>query len=153
MTLAFPVGDDSVLIDEADLPLVQRYSWRIKFSKDGGRKYAQGPSGYFMHRMILNAPRGAQVDHINGNSLDNRRANLRLCTAQQNQANTGPRTGRFKGVSQTKHGTFRAVIHFHRKQISLGSFANEVDAARAYDSAAEELFGGYARLNNPAAAQ
>jgi hypothetical protein len=100
-----------------------------------------------MHCLILDAKPGQQVDHINGNSLDNRRANLRLATPTENRANTGKRRGgvsRYKGVSW-HHGRWAARIGDRW----LGQYPTEEDAARAYDAAAVEAWGVYARLNLP----
>ena len=123
---------------------------------------AGGESGYvyrvtggkyiFMHRLIMNAPPGKVVDHFNANRQDNRRANLRLCSQAQNIR--GRRkfrgTSQFKGVSWNKRiRKWVASIFCDGKYIWLGHFGDEVEAARAYDKAARELFGEYARLNFP----
>lgn len=93
------------------------------------------------------------VDHINGNGLDNRRSNLRLATAFQNLANMAirPHTSQYKGVSYYKHRTsykkWVAEIRCNRKRVRLGAFESEIEAARAYNEAAKNLFGEFARLN------
>jgi hypothetical protein len=106
-----------------------------------------------MHREIMQAPPGKVVDHINGNRLDNRKCNLRLCTRRQNLRNAAKRPGcqsQFKGVSfDRRHNRWFATIWFEGRSISLGSFLDEVEGARAYDRAALELFGEYAWLNFP----
>ena len=106
-----------------------------------------------MHRMLLNAPPGLLVDHINNNGLDNRRSYLRLCTRAQNALNQRPRRGtssRYKGVGWDKSKKkFRASITHHYKRIHLGYFDDEIDAAKAYDKKAKELFGEFAYLNFP----
>jgi hypothetical protein len=93
------------------------------------------------------------VDHINGDGLDNRRANLRIVTAQQNNWNRRfRRTGRSKYTGVTWDGRrdkWRADIYENRRKIFLGHFAEEEEAARAYDSAAKENRGEYAVLNFP----
>ena len=107
-----------------------------------------------MHRFVTGASGGRRVvvDHINGNGLDNRRENLRICTNQQNQGNAKARRGssQFKGVSR-KGNRWIAYIQFNRKFRSLGSFESEHDAALAYDAAALECFGEFAALNFPEA--
>jgi hypothetical protein len=93
----------------------------------------------------------AFIDHINGNGLDNRRENLRPCTAAQNAANRAlrrdARTG-FKGV-RAKGGKWLARIQASGVRRHLGSFETPEDAAKAYDAAAIESFGQFARLNFP----
>ncbi len=106
-----------------------------------------------MHRLILNAPKGLFVDHIDHNGLNNRKSNLRLCTNQQNLRNKLPKPGcssKYKGVSWSKaRNKFRAKIVHNGKAIHLGYFDSEIDAARAYDKKAHEVFGEFAYLNFP----
>lgn len=104
-----------------------------------------------MHLVIVPTSSGEVVDHCNRNTLDNRRCNLRRCTPQQNIANSKKRstnqTG-YKGVSKLpKYNQWRAVIRRGGKQVHLGYFRSDVDAAKAYDSAASELYGSFAKLN------
>ena len=84
------------------------------------------------------------IDHKDRNKLNNKFGNLRLCTSSQNQANTV--SNGYKGVSRNKK-KWRARIMFKRKEIRLGNFDNQEDAARAYDIKALELFGEFAKLN------
>jgi hypothetical protein len=103
-----------------------------------------------LHRLIMQAPRGMVVDHVNGNRLDNRRCNLRLATTAENIRNMAIRggTSQFKGVYyNTPRGRWRAHICCDRKKLNLGDYATEEAAARAYNKAAIELFGPFARLN------
>ncbi len=102
-----------------------------------------------MHRQILNAPAGLLCDHKNHNGLDNRRANLRLCTPSQNSQNQLPRAGFssiYKGVSREKN-KWRADIRLNGRPIFIGYFDDQIDAAIAYDDMAIELFGEFACLN------
>jgi hypothetical protein len=105
-----------------------------------------------LHREIMNAPDGLFVDHRNTDSLDNRRANLRLATNSQNQCNKrktrSHTSSRYIGVSFNKHRQkWLAYITYEGKTIWLGAFDNEIDAARAYDAAAKKYHGEFARLN------
>jgi len=104
-----------------------------------------------MHRFLMQPPPGMQIDHINGDGLDNRRCNLRLATNTQNRRNGKAHsdgTSRFKGVCWDKfRGRWRADITFENRSIHLGRFHSETDAAIAYDAAARDLFGEFARLN------
>jgi hypothetical protein len=109
-----------------------------------------------MHKEILDAPPGLYVDHRNTNSLDNRRANLRLATPSQNCCNSrrdkSHTHSRFRGVSFNKRaGKWYSSIRFTGKRIWLGLFVNEIDAAKAYDNAAREYHKDFARLNFPEA--
>jgi len=108
-----------------------------------------------MHRLIIGAPPDAMVDHINGNPLDNRRSNLRLCDRYTNMANRKcsilSTTG-IKGVSyepRVKYKPWRARLRYHNKSYSLGGYATAKEAALAYDRKARELSGEFALLNYP----
>jgi hypothetical protein len=105
-----------------------------------------------MHRLILD-PGTAEVDHINGDTLDNRRCNLRLATHAQNMCNNRMRshnTSGYRGVFwYAERRKWGALIVARRKRKFLGLYADAVDAARAYDAAAIELHGEFASLNFP----
>jgi hypothetical protein len=104
-----------------------------------------------MHRVITNAPEGVLVDHIDGNTLNNQRSNLRLCTNQQNGMNRKPRqngSSRYKGVTwNPSNRCWVAQIKAAGNIQYLGSFKDERDAAREYNNAARQHFGEFARLN------
>lgn len=113
-----------------------------------------------MHRFILGAPAQLDVDHKNGDKLDNRRANLRLCTRKGNSQNSpkrrvGTYTSIYKGVCLLKRARTKkwlASIRVDGRLIGLRQYASEIEAARAYDAAAAVHFGEFARLNFPAEA-
>jgi hypothetical protein len=110
-----------------------------------------------MHREIMGAPDGVEVDHRDGDSLNNRRSNLRLATRQQNACNVRSarmcKSSQYKGVCWcAPKSAWRATIVVNKKQRHLGMFEDEAAAARAYDAAAQELHGDFARLNFPEAA-
>lgn len=104
-----------------------------------------------LHRMIMNAPAGMEVDHINGDRLDNRRCNLRVCTTLQNRrASKTPNTNTtgYRGVSKFKRdGNFEAYLQIDRKRKRIGYFDCPIEAARARDLAALEHYGEFAVLN------
>jgi hypothetical protein len=111
-----------------------------------------------IHRLIMDAPKGMDIDHINGNPLDNRKSNLRICTRAENQSNRGPQknnTSGYKGVSYKKPSKswkaqkWRAQINCRGESICIGYFDTPEEAARAYDTKAKELHGEYAYLNFP----
>jgi hypothetical protein len=102
-----------------------------------------------MHRFLLQPPPGLEVDHINGDRLDNRRINLRIATRSQNAMNrprTRTNTSGFKGVSRLG-SLWCAQIKLEGKLHYLGRYADPAEAARAYDVAAKIMFGQYARPN------
>ncbi len=106
-----------------------------------------------MHREIMNAPKGKLVDHKNGDSLDNRRENLRFATHRQNLQNRrktkSKTTSKFRGIFRYRKKRWASLLKYRGKRIWLGIFDNEIDAAKAYDKAAKKYFGQFARLNFP----
>jgi hypothetical protein len=143
-----------VLIDAADADLVASYCW-YAFRVRRVWYVASDDKGYriYLHRLLMNAPEGMEVDHINGDGLDNRRCNLRVCTHEQNLANQRHQLratySPYKGVTWCKRTKrWRAQIKAHQQHVNLGTFTNERDAAIAYNRAAREAWGEYARLND-----
>lgn len=122
------------------------YVQRIVRLGNGKRK------NILLHRLVMNAPKGIQVDHINRDKLDNRRENLRLATSSQQQANQTAKGGysKYKGVfkERSKRCPWFAAIRFEGKTYYLGSFATELEAAKAYNDAAKKLYGEFACLND-----
>lgn len=139
------------LVDADDYEWLNQYTWHLC----GGGYAARAVRGtqILMHREIMDAPKGKFVDHIDGNRANNCRANLRICTQNENMRNQGKRpnaTSPFKGVYiYRRTGKWCAKLQLNGKSIWLGYFDDEVEAARAYDRAAVEYFGEFARLNFP----
>lgn len=157
--VAVPVEGASVFVDAADVPLVDGYRWRILHGHNGKRYAYDANAGVYMHRLIAGTPKGLETDHRNGDGLDNRRANLRIATPSQNSANMGkpkrpggdPHTSRHKGVTWDRsRGKWQAKITVDGHCRSLGRYADELDAARAYNDAALLAWGDFARLNEVA---
>ena len=142
----------STIIDDSDLEFVKSFRW---YASDGTHtSYVRRTTDKAaLHRLLLCCCLGLQVDHINGNGLDNRRVNLRVVTVAQNQQNrrkTMTGSSQFKGVVFEKRlGRWKARITVNKKLIALGYFSAEIDAALAYDVAAREFFGEFAYLNSP----
>ncbi len=141
------------LIDDQDLSVVAGYKWYVR--EEPRNSYAWRhvvlPNGKLSVRLMHNILTGwSYVDHINGNGLDNRRCNLRQATNSLNQANKMKvrGTSQFKGV-HGRMGKWTAQIKVQGRRRHLGSFGDEVDAAKAYDAAARESFGAFAALNFP----
>ena len=146
-----------VLVDDEDLPDLARYRWTATHRPNGRiyayRQHRDEHGKYrstYMHRQITAAPPGFDVDHVNGNTLDNTRANLRVCTRAQNIANASKTRGNsiYKGVHQLAvSGKWKASIRANGRNHHLGHFDSEVAAAQAYDEAARALHGEYAKVN------
>lgn len=144
------------LIDDADFEQVNKYGW---FAHKCGHRFYANRSFYrdrqkiteSMHRMILGLRPDQATDHINGDSLDNRRTNLRIATLSQNQHNRKPNkesASKYKGVSRTcGNSSWRAQIRIKGEKMHLGSFLIEEEAAQAYDEAALKYFGEFALTN------
>lgn len=146
------------LVDIEDVDRVAQTKW---YAANGGKRlYAHATNikrlakhHALLHAYILRVEPGQRVDHISGDSLDNRKQNLRLITASQNAQNarrpTFPgKTSRFKGVCWSRtEGRWRARITLNGASEDIGAFDDEEAAARAYDEAALRLFGEYARTN------
>ena len=135
------------IIDIDDLELLNRWKWH--HNKGYPRRVEKGEV-ILMSRFITKAPKGMVVDHINGNPLDNRRSNLRVCRQQDNQHNRASKVGssKYKGVSWNKwQKIWEAYIVVNSKQLYLGKHKDEKQAALAYNAAAAKHFGEFARLN------
>lgn len=145
------------LVDDEDAELVAPYKWRE--SRGGRSVYAattvivpgKGPRVLHMHRLICAPGPGLFTDHINHDGLDNRRANLRACTPAQNSANWAHQPGAcpYRGVNPQTRGGWIARIAVSGTRLYLGSFAEPLSAARAYDAAALKHHGDFAILNFP----
>lgn len=142
-------------VDDEDFEELSKYKWfahqrkgysfyAIRHQYNGYRQYRDVK----MHQQIMGIKGG---DHKDGNGMNNQRHNLRRCTHQQNCMNVRPRAGcssKFKGVSyHQQNERWRATIVLNGKQISLGCYATEEEAAVIYNRKAAEVFGEFARLN------
>jgi AP2 domain-containing protein len=151
------------LVDDEDFGRVNAHKWHVE-TMHSGISYASTnirlqskpykAKKIRMHRLIMNAPDGVEVDHWNGEGLDNQRGNLRLATGPQNQQNrtrlAQTNTSGYRGVTFHKRAQkWQASIKQNHKQHYLGVFETAESAARAYDAAARRMYGASARLHFP----
>ena len=155
-----PLGKRGIftIVDDEDFEYLSKWKWhalknpfdyrvcRLDRKEDG-----EWGKMVLLHRIVINAPKGVEVDHINGDSLDNRKINLRLCTSAQNKYNrhkANSKTG-YKGVylSGFKKNKYYVQIMVDGKGIHLGMFNDLITAAEAYDKAAIKYFGSFAWTN------
>jgi hypothetical protein len=139
------------LVDEEDFECVNRYKWRLQPNGYVARTEHKSNSCLYLHRFLMNAQPGTEVDHRDRDPLNNQKENLRFATSTQQKRNTRKRTGatsRFKGVCWDKQKSKWMVrIYVNSKPVFLGYRDDEIVAARLYDSEAKKQFGGYANLN------
>ncbi len=146
-------GSDFARVDDVDYAFLMQWRWRRNNKGYAVRdEIINGKRVTFnMHRIILNAQRGQYVDHIDNDTLNNCRANLRLCTQSQNQANRRKHrnnTSGYKGVTR-RGDRWHARIEVRGRVIHLGYHDSAERASRVYDHAAMRFFGAYARTNHP----
>jgi len=138
------------IVDDEDFSRLARFKWQVHITGHGNI-YATRHN-VAMHRIIMNAPRGKLVDHINGNGLDNRRANLRICTNAENMRNRHAQrnsTSGYRGVTWDKERKlWTAAIVINNRHITIGRFPDKESAARAYDKKAKEVWGEFYSTHN-----
>lgn len=143
--------DRYALIDDEDFDLISQYKWHF----DGKYAAKKSPDKVYLHRLIMKPQRSEQVDHIDGNKLNNTKNNLRVANGQNNQANRinpnkNNKSG-YKGVyfmnDKRRNKPWAAHIKVNYKSMYLGVFESKQEAAKAYNQAAIRLFGAFARIN------
>jgi hypothetical protein len=150
-------GGGVAIVDVIDYARVSKYVWYLR--QRGRTRYAfrkvTNTSDQLLHKFLVEETNGLQVDHENGDGLDNRRSNLRLATPLQNATNRRKKAGTtspFKGVSRRRRSETKpwaAHIQIDGRSANLGSFANEEEAARRYDEAVRTHYGEFGRYNFP----
>ena len=148
--------DREVLISKEDYDLVSKFSWYLNiqgYAVNTQRiKGTKKKKMIYMHRLIMGLDKKLIVDHINHDTIDNRRENLRLCTYSENLCNKKPEPNSkssFKGVTwSVRDSKWVVQIWKDGRSFYYGYHENEIDAAKAYNEAAKEHHGEYAYLND-----
>jgi len=137
-----------VVVDDDDYEWLNRWKWHYN-----GR-YAvrwEGKKNIYMHREIMKTPGGMETDHINRDSLNNCRSNLRICTHAENIQNRNKQSNNTSGYNgvywHKKAKKWVAGIRINQVRIYLGVYSIKEDAAKTYDQAARKLFGEFAKTN------
>jgi hypothetical protein len=143
----------SILIDDEDIEIISLKKWKVEKNIKSNLYYVRTISekNIYMHKYLLSCPIGMEVDHIDGNGLNNKKENLRIATHQQNNFNKKPYANNkvgLKGVREDR-GKFIATITHNYKTIYIGSYKTKEEAGIAYDKKALECFGDFAYLNYP----
>ena len=145
------VGGHEVLVDDEDFVLLSQRRWFISKNRRGHAYATTTIDGKWvgMHRFIMRPEKGLIVDHINGNGLDNRRCNLRVCTHGQNKQNSKSNRDLPKGVHKRVQRTggivYRAQLRHDGRLLNLGTFQTPDEASAAYFAKAKQIFGQFAR--------
>lgn len=145
-------------VDKEDAVYVRKFRWFVDFN-NCGTPYARSKRCGFLHQWLMNVEYPLQVDHINNNTLDNRRScNLRVVNQSENNANRRKKRSKsstpYKGVTTrsnrgAKSKPWRAVVNKDKQALIIGYYATALEAALAYDEKLVELFGEYAKVNFP----
>lgn len=141
---------EAFIIDVEDFEKANKYTWYITQGYPKAH-ISKTNKNIPIHNIIIDVPDGYLVDHINRDTLDNRKVNLRICTKQQNSFNSKKIencSSNFKGVHWNKNrNKWQVSIRFNHKRYHLGYFIDEKEAAKAYNKKAKGLYGEYALLN------
>lgn len=143
----------SMIVDDEDARPFTSHRWHVSpngYARRGAKNKGTTKIVY-AHRLVMSAPDEMEVDHINGNKLDNRKANLRLCTSLQNLMHRGAHKTNVTGMRgvhlDRARNLFKARIKKDGKEIFLGRFKTIEEAAKRYDAAASALHGEFAWRN------
>jgi hypothetical protein len=139
------------LVDDEDFDSLNQFNWFVVNGYARRQKKIKGvPIRIYLHRVVTNCPDNFCVDHINGNRLDNRKENLRICTKADNQKHSKliikTNTSGFRGIVPQKN-RWRARISLDNKTRHIGYYDTKQEAAKAYNKIAREYYKEFATLN------
>jgi hypothetical protein len=145
-------SNNTAIVDDEKFYLVSKCNWQVR--KSGyvvtkSKHFASNGKSVRLHRVLTNCPTGEVVDHINGNKLDNRMDNLRVCSIAENTRNQTrgiDKSSKYKGVRKMRN-KWVARLYFNKEYVYSATFETEYAAAIAYDLAAKMWFGDFARCN------
>ena len=156
--IKYKMASVPMLVDDEDYEMLCKRKW--SFDTVGRPRTGVTHKGFLpnrvqvhvrVHKAILWSPPGYEIDHIDGDPLNNQKANLRVCTHKENSRNQKKHSNAFSKIKgacwHKQHQKWQARIHPDGKSISLGLFETAEEAGKVYDEAAKKLFGEYARLN------
>lgn len=157
-TIKTKITGKEIKVDDDWYEMLSLVNWalyttmgRYHYAESKTNKRNQKTDRNFMHRLIMDPPKGMVVDHINGDGLDNRVSNLRVCTPAENSRNTiksANASSRFKGIHwDNESKKWRACISIDGVRRHIGRFPTEKDAAEAYNIEAVKRYGKFAKLN------
>lgn len=155
-TIPLVNSDLVALVDDADYDYLRQFSWYVHKCSERllyAIRMVDGGGSRLMHREILQLSPDEETDHRDCNGLNNQRKNLRICTRSQNNQNQRRHNDKkyplYKGVClDRRYGLWQASIKLPKKRLFLGYFQTQREAALAYNAAASEHFGEFARLNH-----
>jgi len=145
-----------ILVDDEDYAELRLFAWRLLPGKGYVVRsvWSNGKSTLeYLHRRIMNAPKGMDVDHRDISAFNNQKSNLRLATRSQNMANSPRQSGhsKYKGVSKLNRPNLKkpwlSYIRVDYKMYYNGYYETEAEAAHVYNQFAEQIFGEFAYLN------
>lgn len=138
------------LVSDEDFEELSKYKWHLHTTRFGDYARTSSPKRY-MHTFLMNPEHGYEIDHQDGDGLNNQRSNMRICTSSQNKANQNVRSDNvsgFKGVSWDKsRGKWLVQTHYRGKSKYIGRFTDKLEAARVYNETVIDLFGEFAKVN------
>ena len=143
---------ETFLFDGEDFQKINSTMWYRSRQGARGESYVVDCRDQGLHRVILDAPQGKVVDHINLDPLDNRKCNLRLCSHRENQCNRNLQSNNTSGVAgvhwSKRRKTWIARVKYYGSEVHLGAYPSLTEAAQARNEGVERLYGGFGKRND-----